>query len=552
MNIPVIIPAYQPSESLLTLIQTLVGLGIERLVIVNDGSRTSCRPIFEELRQIPQVTLAEHAINLGKGAALKTGINAALCSWPEIAGVVTADADSQHSPTDILAVAQHFEREPEALTLGVRGFQGSVPLRSRIGNAVTRWAFRLLVGKPISDTQTGLRGVPLSLLAVLLRTVTYGYEFELDMLIAAKHQGVKIVQVPISTIYMEQNQSSHFNPILDSMRIYWVLFRFTGVSVMTALLDNTIFALLFLSTAGLASSQAGARLIAMLFQYTATRRVVFHSTEKHTSTLPKYLGLVIFSSGLSYLLIRYLSVELHVNTLVAKLLAETALFLGNFAIQRDLVFTKSQSTSSKTDWTQYYTRVPFTARITRKYTSAVLLSSIRRFVGTEPSGLTVIELGGANSCFLGPLKKNLRIREYHVIDTNEYGLNLLRARCADDPAVVLHAADATDLPSLPQSDLVFSVGLIEHFGKEDTSRVIQAHFDPLRSGGIAIITYPTPTWLYRVTRRALEIAGLWRFPDERPLRSMEVKEAVGNKGQVLYEKILWPLVLTQQVIVLRK
>src|SRR5450759_5362735 len=117
--------------------------------------------------------------------------------------------------------------------------------------------------------------------------------------------------------------------------------------------------------------------------------------------------------------------------------------------------------------------------------------------------MTVAELGGANSCFLDALKQTLDIREYHIVDTNQYGLQLLRDRCSDDGSIVLHARDAMHLPPLPPSDLVFSVGLIEHFECEGTCQVVQAHFEPLRPGGIAIITYPTPTWLYRVTRRAL-------------------------------------------------
>src|SRR5205823_5738521 len=106
------------------------------------------------------------------------------------------------------------------------------------------------------------------------------------------------------------------------------------------------------------------------------------------------------SSVVSYLLISYLSRDLHVNTILAKVIAETALFLGNFAIQRDLVFTKSKTASDKTDWNQYYTRVPVTARLTRRYTTSVLLSAIRRFLASEARSMTIAELGGANSCFL--------------------------------------------------------------------------------------------------------------------------------------------------------
>ena len=340
MRIPIVIPAYQPEEKLLQLVGELLARQVEHIVVVNDGSAPACLPIFEALRRLPQVAVACHAINLGKGAALKTGINLALCSCPGLIGVVTADADGQHAPDDILAVARRLAQQPDALILGARSFQGAVPRRSRIGNAITRVVFRLLVGKGISDTQTGLRGIPRCLMPALLHIPASGYEFELDMLIAARHHAIPIAEAPISTIYLEQNRSSHFNPLLDSMRIYLVLFRFTGVSMLTALIDNAVFSLVFLWTHNLAGSQVAGRVIAVIFQYSATRRAVFQSNERHASTLPKYLALVTFSGVLSYVLIGYLTTRFHMNTILAKPLAESALFIANFAIQRNLIFTR--------------------------------------------------------------------------------------------------------------------------------------------------------------------------------------------------------------------
>jgi hypothetical protein len=67
-----------------------------------------------------------------------------------------------------------------------------------------------------------------------------------------------------------------------------------------------------------------------------------------------------------------------------------------------------------------------------------------------------------------------------------------------------------------------------------------------------IITFPTPTLLYRVTRGLAEMFGIWQFPDERPLKPAEVRAAVGERGEVLMTKILWPLILTQGIVVVRK
>ena len=203
-----------------------------------------------------------------------------------------------------------------------------------------------------------------------------------------------------------------------------------------------------------------------------------------------------------------------------------------------------------TDWDRYYRSVPFTARLTRRYTQSVLLSVMRRFGGDSP---VVVEIGGANSCFLDGVCSAIRPRAYHVIDRNEYGLDLLRSRVQGRGDVVLHQGDVLALTeSGLLADIVFSVGLIEHFDPAGTRRAVRAHFDLLASGGCAIISFPTPTWLYRGARSVVEGMGKWQFTDERPLRIGEVREDVRDLGTVVFEKTLWPLVFTQHLIVVKK
>ena len=116
-----------------------------------------------------------------------------------------------------------------------------MPLRSRFGNVVTRNLVRAVIGQRMSDTQTGLRGVPSALATELLRLPAAGYEFELDMLVLAKHLAMSVREVPIATVYLDGNVSSHFNPVRDSMKIYFVLFRFALLSLATAVVDNVVF-----------------------------------------------------------------------------------------------------------------------------------------------------------------------------------------------------------------------------------------------------------------------------------------------------------------------
>jgi putative flippase GtrA len=518
------------------------------MVVVDDGSAPEFRSRFEEVRTYSEVALLQHAVNLGKGAALRTGFNHALYTWPEIKGVVTADADGQHSPTDIVRVARRLLEAEGSLVLGVRAFSGQVPLRSRFGNTVTRWLVGLLVGQRLTDTQTGLRGIPASLVRELLRVPSSGYEFELDMLITAKHWGYPLVQESVQTIYEDGNSSSHFNPLRDSMRIYMVLIRFSAVAVLTAIADNVTFWLAFRATGYVAVSQVCGRAVGVLFNYRAARNAVFLSEEKHRTTLPKYLLLVAVNGCVSYLMIAALTSRAGLKVLPAKLLAESILFAANFAIQRDFIFTHKQRQDA-TDWTAYYRTSVATPKASRRYTSSVLTTVLRRYARPEP---VVIEIGGANSCFLDELLRVVRPREYHVVDLNEYGLELLRKRLDGRSPVVLHRQDVRSLQLPVKADVVFSVGLVEHFDRVGTAEVVGAHLAVLAAGGIAVISFPTPTLFYRCSRRLTELAGLWKFPDERPLRCEEVTRCLAGHGRVVFEKTLWPLVFTQHLIVFQK
>ena len=343
----VVIPAYRPEQPLLQLIAALSEKAIPAIVVVDDGSGPAYRDLFRAASEFPKVRLVRHAVNLGKGAALKTGFNQALCIFPSLQGVVTADADGQHDPDDIEQVAEALAAEPDHVILGTRTFGGDVPLRSKFGNVVTRTVMRALVGQRVSDTQTGLRGIPTALLPHLLRTEANGYDFELDMLIAVRQHAIRISEVPIRTIYEPGNRSSHFNPLIDSMKIYFVLLRFSSVSLMSAALDTLVFYLAYRRLGNIAASQAIGRILAIAFNYSMVRRAVFFSKLTHASVLPKYLLLAFLSVSASYAGIQLLNTRFHIQPLPAKLLVETLLFFANFAIQRDFIFGKSPAAADQ-------------------------------------------------------------------------------------------------------------------------------------------------------------------------------------------------------------
>lgn len=334
----VLIPAYQPSPGLIKLVSDLSARTMPAILLVDDGSGPEFREIFDRAAAFPGVQILRHAVNLGKGAALKTGLNHALCAFPNLVGIVTADADGQHHPEDIANVAASLLDHPGALILGARTFDADVPLRSRFGNILTSKLMHALIGARLRDTQTGLRGIPAAFAARLLSVEARGYEFELEMLIAARHSGMPLVEVPIRTIYEPGNKSSHFNPLTDSMKIYFVLLRFSSVSLMAALLDNLIFYLIWKRTGYILGAQVVARVASVVFNYSMVRARVFASKEGHQVLLPKYLLLVVASGTASYLGIQFFTTRLHVSAMSTKLVVETLLFIVNFAVQRMFIF----------------------------------------------------------------------------------------------------------------------------------------------------------------------------------------------------------------------
>jgi len=342
-RLAVVIPAYRPSAGLVDLVRDLSGRQRHAIVVVDDGSGPEFAATFAAVAALPNVELLRHAVNLGKGSALKTAFNHVLCTHPDLAGVVTADADGQHHPDDIVRVGEALVARPEALVLGARTFGERVPLRSRVGNIATRGIMHALLGRKLTDTQTGLRGIPAALMPRLLRIESRGYEFELEMLIAAHQLSIPVVEVPIQTIYEQGNKSSHFNPVIDSMKIYFVLLRFGSVSLMTALLDNVVFILAQPRFHSVLGAQVLGRAVAVIFNYSMVRSSVFYTHQRHKTVLPKYLSLVVASGTCSYLGITLLSKRFGVPVIPAKLLVETVLFFVNFAVQRLFIFKPQEA-----------------------------------------------------------------------------------------------------------------------------------------------------------------------------------------------------------------
>ena len=186
LDVPVIIPSLEPDDRLPTLLGEMRQAGIRRILLVDDGSSQSYRHYFDEAEE-QGCTVLRHAVNLGKGRALKTAFNHCLNVWPDAPGAITADSDGQHSVPDILRFMQEMCAHPDSLLLGCRDFDDAgVPFKSRYGNKITCFMFRSLCGVSVSDTQTGLRGVPTTFMRRLMNVAGERFEFESNMLIETK------------------------------------------------------------------------------------------------------------------------------------------------------------------------------------------------------------------------------------------------------------------------------------------------------------------------------------------------------------------------------
>lgn len=345
MKVTAIVPSYKPDEKLAGVLRDLAAAGFERIIVVDDGSGPEYEAYFRQAEGYPQCVLLRHEVNRGKGGALKTAFAWFLEHTGEDLGVVTVDGDGQHTAADALRCARELEAHPDSLVLGVRQFDGAdVPLRSRIGNQATIWCFRVLCGVGVSDTQTGLRAIGTDFLRALCTVPGDRYEFETNMLLATSRLGIPIREVPIRTVYLEQNATSHFNPLRDSLAIYRQIFRFLSVSLGSTVLDVALFALMdwllrgFSAELRLLGATVIARACSSLCNFAANRTLVFENQEHPGPAMVRYYLLCIVQTAASYGGVYLLSAVLGLPSVAAKVITDTLLFFASFQIQRRWVF----------------------------------------------------------------------------------------------------------------------------------------------------------------------------------------------------------------------
>lgn len=343
----IVIPSFNPDQKLVDLVKTLIKNELSNILIVNDGSKKECNQIFIEAQQLG-CTVIRHAVNLGKGRALKTAFNYLLNKYDEDVMAICADCDGQHLVEDIIDVRDKLYDNEDSIVLGSRQFDDkSIPFRSRFGNKFTRSIFNLFCGIKVSDTQTGLRGLSGKTMKKFLTTKGERYEFEMNMLIEAKDKCVGVTEVPIKTVYIEDNKNSNFNPLKDSLKVYSVFLKFITSSFLSFVVDILLFALLvklFDNVLDKASTiflgTLIARLCSSLINYTLNKNTVFNSTGNNSKAIIKYYILCFIQLICSGLLVLLIYSLLPIEESVIKIIVDTVLFIISFKIQREWVFKK--------------------------------------------------------------------------------------------------------------------------------------------------------------------------------------------------------------------
>lgn len=348
MSVTIIIPSLNPDDKLVQVVDGLIKKGFSDIVLVNDGSDEAHMWPFEKVGKYEQCHILHHEVNKGKGRALKTAFEYCLEHRPDIAGVVTVDGDNQHTPDDINACAEKMIELKNHIILGVRDFSGEhVPPKSKFGNNMTKFVFRTFCGLKISDTQTGLRAIPYEYLELMTELKGERFEYETNMLLEMKTYNIPYTEVGIETIYIEENASTHFNPIKDSIKIYGVILKFLASSLMSSVIDIVMFAILNFICSPLEPvvkifiATAGARVISSIFNYTMNRKAVFKSKASVGGSVVRYYILCVCQMMVSYGLVWAVTELLslgNVLTVVAKVIIDIVLFMISFRIQRAWVF----------------------------------------------------------------------------------------------------------------------------------------------------------------------------------------------------------------------
>ena len=179
----------------------------KNVVVVDDGSADKT---FETANK-HEVTVLKHIVNLGKGAALKTGCEYAVNKGAEI--MVFIDADGQHLPSDIPRFLKAIKGRD--IVFSYRNFRKEMPLILKMGNNLINLVTHILFSLKIKDTQCGFRALR-SEAYKKIKWQSTSYPVESEMIANTGRKRLKYSEIPIKTIYKEKYKGT---TIFDGMKI---------------------------------------------------------------------------------------------------------------------------------------------------------------------------------------------------------------------------------------------------------------------------------------------------------------------------------------------
>ena len=354
-ELAIIIPTLEPSQSFIELLEELNEKNdYLNIIVVNDGSPSIYDSIFERAKDEYHATVLTHSVNMGKGQGIKTALNYILKYYPNLKGAITIDSDGQHTYTDMLKCAEVFYDHPYDLILGSRDFANDVPLKSKFGNVTTRNVLRILTGIDLQDTQTGLRIIPVNYFEPLLTVPGQRFEYELNMLIYTEINDINIIEVPISTIYENNNEGTHFRPVVDSVKIYSVfikylinnsnLLKYAFASILCWLIDITVFNFLDNQLTArafgtIAIATIVSRVLSSITNYLLNRFFVFKESSNNSGI--KYFTLVVIQLTISTVFVYIFdNIFVFIDTSILKVIVDTILFIVSYTLQKRFIFNE--------------------------------------------------------------------------------------------------------------------------------------------------------------------------------------------------------------------
>tara|TARA_B100000989_G_scaffold299019_1_gene292024 strand:- start:3955 stop:5034 length:1080 start_codon:yes stop_codon:yes gene_type:complete len=345
-EIAIVIPVYEGNAQLKKSVKELLSTGFAFIIVVDDGSTLNKAENVLNGINNNRLTILNHDVNRGKGAALKTAFKHCLSKNHKINGVITMDGDGQHLIEDVFHIVAATINSTKSFIIGTRNFESeNVPLRSRFGNILTRLIFKIATGISIKDTQSGLRYIPLEYLKPILKIKGNRYEFELNVLTELSNLKANIQECKISTTYINGNESSHFRPIVDSSRIYTVFLKYCFVSISSAFLDLALFATLIFFGNSIFYATYIARICSALYNFIGNRKFTFKATHGRHSLkvqIMLYVFVATISAFLSATTLSFLGTFSVTKLIFLKAFIDSCIFILNFTIQHYFIFNRKK------------------------------------------------------------------------------------------------------------------------------------------------------------------------------------------------------------------